>query len=57
MVEAVHDGCPGPAGAPVVLSTGGCNVLMSCKIIADVIGNWVDLKEKVVTVIAVCLLQ
>lgn len=23
MVEAVHDGCPGPAGPPVMLSTGG----------------------------------
>lgn len=31
MVEAVHDGCPGPAGAPVMLSTGRCNVMVSCQ--------------------------
>lgn len=31
VVEAVHDGCPGPAGTPVMLSTGGCNVMVSCQ--------------------------
>lgn len=29
VVEAVHDGCPGPAGPPVMLSTGECNVMVS----------------------------